>query len=471
MKIKRFMFIIAAFVLILGTVSVNAAAPNASFANEPWVLSHVDWYEDSHVGAFASIAHHPRTGRAFISYYDENNTALKMAREVAAGTGNCGPGSSWECETVQSSNSVGRYSSIDVVYAPRTLPEVSYTLIGISFYDASGQRLRYAECKLTIYQPDCSWEVYNVDDSGDTATSVGKYSSLEFDLYHVPHIAYQYVRDSTIDVSGVKYATFVGSAAGNCIDGGSWDCEFVTEKGYTQEFGAYTSLDFRQFPNWDEPVIAFYDGGDGSLEVAVREDEGNRCSNVDWSCTMVDNSGDMGRFTSVHAQKDMYDRTMIAYYDSTHKEVKLAEDVGSGGNCTNPSFACYAVDQTAKIYPTSIAPISLDVDAQGLPIVAYMNSDTESSPDYLMVARPAMAYGLDEGNCGDVHDGDLFQYWNCRAIDPSDSYSNKGAYVSVSVNKAGLAAIAYSEENVQGNEVYLNVAQQRFGVYLPVVVR
>jgi len=469
MNIKRFLGIFLAFSLILGTVSVNAAPQPTSIADELWVLAHVDWYEDAHVGAYASITHHPRTGRAYISYYDENATALKMAHEVTAGTGNCGPGNTWQCETVESGGSVGRYSSIAVTYVSLSPPILSYTKIGISFYNASSQRLKYDQCILHLADSVCAWESYNVDDSDDVTKFLGKYSSLAFDSEGVPHIAYNYTWDREPqydDISNLKYASYVGSGSGNCIPGGSWDCGVVSLSYRSLEEGAQCSLDFNLN---DVPVISFYAAESSSLMMAVGEPGDGSICNSNWTCYRVDDRADVGRFSSLHAQKYIGDNTKIAYYDSTHLKVMFAEYVGSGGNCTSPLFDCYAVDQTPALYPVNFDPISMDIDAQGYPIIAYMNSVTETSPDYIKVARPAAAYGLDHGNCGDVREGDLWQYWTCRTVDPPQSNINKGAFVSVDVGPSGLAAIAYSEQDLQGDGLYLKVAQQRYGVYLPMI--
>jgi len=471
MNIKRYLISLIAIALILGTASVNAAAPNALPANEPWVLSHVDWYEDAHLGAYNSITHHPRSGKAYISYYDDVNTALKMAHEVALGTGNCGPGNSWQCEIVQSSTSVGRYSSIAVAYVPLTPPILSYTKIGISYYDTSAQRLRYAQCVLHMGESVCEWTFNNVDDSGELNEYYGKYSSLAFDSNAIPHIAYNWVWEYDLpnpDIGGVKYASYVGEGNGHCIPDGSWECIAVALSMNYMDDGANCSLDFNFN---DVAVISFYKADISALVMAMHQAGDGSICNSNWNCHVVDNTSDVGRFSSLHAQKFIGDTSRIAYHDSLHKEVRYAEYVGSGGNCTSALFDCYTVDTTADVYTTNFDPISMDVDAQGYPIIAYMNSASDTSPDYIKVARPAAAYGLPWGNCGDVRDGEAFQYWTYRTVDPPETSINKGAFLSVDVAPSGLAAIAYAEQDLQGDGLYLKVAQQRFGIYLPLIKR
>lgn len=74
------------FVLILLTVSTKVDAASTSAANppakEPWTTQLVDWYPGSGVGTDVSIAHHPTSGMAYISYYDSINGDLWMAHEV-----------------------------------------------------------------------------------------------------------------------------------------------------------------------------------------------------------------------------------------------------------------------------------------------------------------------------------------------------------------------------------------------------
>ena len=468
MTMKRVIFVAVLVILIAGNISVDAASTASSPAGEPWTLEHVDWYEGSHVGSHVSIAHHPKTGKAYISYYDSVNTALKMAHEVSPGTGNCGPGKAWECETVQSSTSVGKYTSIDVVYVPMNPVILSYTKIGISFYDASAQRLRYAECSESIMQ-DCTWLVYNVDDSGDVNMSVGQYSSLKFDRDNVPHIAYHIeYTPGLFDYGGFKYATQVGGAAGNCIPEGDWDCEVVDTSEYPQH-GTHISLALYAGVS---PRIAFYNAKFTGLETATRVS--GDCTNSNWECEIIDDgyedgtgvNHDVGKFASL-AYSGMV--PLYAYYDATAGKWKYAAYNSTfDGNCTNSLYDCYQGDSIGMISGEGHLGLSLAVDGQGLPVIVYMKVYTDGVKK-LRVARPASAFGLEYGNCGDVPPGNLFQYWQCQTIDPGASYADEAEFAAVSVNPAGLATIAYSEYNSRDSELYLKVARQHFAVYLPFI--
>ncbi|MBN1967575.1 MAG: hypothetical protein JW910_23165, partial [Anaerolineae bacterium] len=172
-------------------------------------------------------------------------------------------------------------------------------------------------------------------------------------------------------------------------------------------------------------------------------------------------------YASLHAKQSPTDKTRIAYYDVTNGKIKYAVSA-SGGNCTSSAYDCYAVD-TVGIPPAF--DLSMTVDAQGYPIIAYMNASTDLGPTTLDIARPAAAYGLSVGNCGDVPPGMLFMAWQCSTVDRGSAYTDEAEYVAVSVGPNGLAAIAYSEYNTYDEERYLKVAQQYHMVYLPLVLR
>ena len=114
MYTKRIFFIFFVLILLAGSIKVDAASTLAANppANEPWTTEHVDWYPGSGVGTNVSIAHHPTTGIAYISYYDYLNNELWMAHEVDPGTGDCHNNDDWDCQLIDSDGDVGKYNSI-----------------------------------------------------------------------------------------------------------------------------------------------------------------------------------------------------------------------------------------------------------------------------------------------------------------------------------------------------------------------
>jgi hypothetical protein len=468
MKSWRIVLFSLIAVLLVSTISVSAAEIEEAGATQPWRTTKIDGYGHWDVGTHVSMVRHPKTGKLYISYYDSVNTALKMAHEVTPGTGNCRD-ENWECETVQSGDSVGKYSSIDVVYIEYSNPILNHTKIGISFYDATKQRLRYATCNSGLLYT-CEWQVYNVDDSSNEQVYVGQYSSLKFDSENVPHIAYHSYGIAPF-FSSANFASYVGEGTGNCIDGGSFDCETIDSSSSTLGHGSHTSLDFNLYSG--EPIVAFYNAEDDALEMAYPTlYPGSECSNTDWTCRIIDDDGNVGKYVSLHAPKSGYDTYRLAYYDVTNAEVKYAVYVGTGGNCTNPAFDCYAVD-TVGAYTDTMNPISLAIDTSqedDYPVIAYSQFATEGWT-HLKIARPASSYGELFGNCGDVPPGELFLYWQCSIVDVGGPHVHEGYYVALDVNSAGLAAIAYSELYVDYSENSLMLARQQFQMYLPLIQR
>ena len=172
------------------------------------------------VGSHVSVALHPDSGVPYISYYDADKGDLRMAVYVTSG-GNCGPNNAWECQTVDSNGDVGQYSSI-AIYTSHDPIILGRTRVGISYYDATNGALKYA---LYTWNLLTGWRwSYSVLEVGNPASLItsGRHTSLTFDADGAPHIAY---RHSSILVSSLRYATFVGSSAGNCGPGNNWQCD------------------------------------------------------------------------------------------------------------------------------------------------------------------------------------------------------------------------------------------------------
>lgn len=458
------------FVLILLTVSTKVDAASTSAANppakEPWTTELVDWYPGSGVGTDVSIAHHPTSGMAYISYYDSINGDLWMAHEVTPGTGNCHNNNDWNCHLVDSSGDVGRFSSIDVIYVYNP-PVLFYTMVGISYYDATNRQLKYARYKSNAVEP---WTIYSVDAPGFSTESRGSYTSLKFNSNHQPVIGYHALNTAGYPYGSVKLATFKGSGGSGC-NGGSptWSCETIdsiTDAGNT-DHGSFVSIDFA----YDGSLsVAFFNSSLKSLDMAQYYGFGGSCSNNEWNCLTIDDGINRGRYVSLHAPNSPTDKIQLAYYDSYYmfgSDLRYAVYVGSGGNCTSTAYDCYSVDHVGT--PAGNYGLSMDVDSQGYPIIAYMDASVELAPTQLKIARPALAYGEDWGNCGDVPPGYLFQYWTCKTLDSGSGYTDEASFVAVSVSPAGLATVAYSEYNHHDDETYLKVAQQHFMNYLPLI--
>ena len=153
----------------------------------------------------------------------------------------------------------------------------------------------------------------------------------------------------------------------------------------------------------------------------------------------------------------------IAHYDSTNGKLGYAVYVGSNGNCglsgTTLAWQCDEIESVGTT--TDPKGVSLAVDGAGYPLIAY-----QSGGSVLKVARPAAALGLLVGNCGPQN---LFYTWQCETIRFGIGVG-LGDFVSLAVNSAGLATIAYYG-NITTSDGDLNVAYQRLQVFLPLALR
>lgn len=469
MKIKRVILVL--FMMLIMTVSVSADAIVTSSlpANEPWTIEVLHSEANAIKGQYVSIAHHPHTGNAYVSYYDASTTNLVYAYEVPAGTGTCPGNSDWNCSYVDGLSNNGQYSSIDVDWVVPAAPEAPYTKIGISYYDSEQKSLKYAE--FNTNHP--GWTRYEIDDSTTGNSVRGTYSSLKFTSDHQPIIAYHYISDLPLaDWGGVKLAIFNSDGLGTGCNGENdsyWDCEYVSSMEDHTDYGSHVSLDLTAD---DTTHIAFYDSFNSELVWATYWGSGGSCNYDKWNCVTVDGAGDVGQFVSIHAPKSSTDKLRFAYFDNTTSlgKVKYAVRVPSGGNCTSSVFNCFNVDEIGD--PLGPIGISITVDSLGYPIIAYMDASPSTSATKLRVARPALAYGNTYGNCGEVPPGDAFLYWQCELLDPGyQNIVHEAAFADVSISPGGLATIAYYEYDSHNDVGKLKVAQQHYMIYLPAILK
>ena len=482
MQFRRILIILMVMIFMTGTLSAEAAAPTKSTALEPWDSEVVDMISEGYVGPFVSIDHYERNGRAYISYYDAENHYLKLAYQVDPGTGNCPGNTNWKCETVDnggpyvSQHDVGQYNSIDVLEASVNLtasiqgelelapPQFHYAKIGISYYDETDASLKFAlrTCNSPFV---CSWNITEVDDDEGAISSnvVGQFSSFNFGSEDQPIIYYN-ERNVLTNLGRVKraYLPSGNTFSGNCDS--SWNCQVIAQAA-SSAFGTHISADGGRVVFYDgSPNYEMYYARPVSVDTATCGVGLSR-----WDCQEIDSQNNVGKFSSLYY--DGVNPMQIAYYDASNGTVKYAIQTSAGsGNCTNNSFNCDAVDDIGASTTNTSVGISLTLDAQNQPIIAYQDFHEEMAPATLKLARPSTVYGNLVGNCGDPPNGYLFQYWHCRLLDSSGHQEvDEADYAAISVNPTGLATVAYYESDEYYSEGRLKVAQQHFGIYLPLI--
>lgn len=450
----------------------ESAVGTGAIAETAWFIGTVDGDTANDRGQYASVAIDPTDDTIYVSYYDASSGSLYMAQSGMV-TGNCGPDNKWYCQKV-SSDTVdwGKYSSIAV----HTGAGPTDWKVGIAHYASSGD-LIYSECAYPVSPSimeggngiaggGCIWTHSTIDTGSPVFIYKGRYASLAFGASGTPHISY-YTHFALAD-DLLKYAHYVGSG-GNCGSGaaaGQWECKTIdTGDGV----GQYTSISLY---GADYPEIAYYDSGNDRLKRAIYTGGfGSGCnpSLSDWVCSVIDTAG--GKYAS--AGRGLDGNLYIAYATTANK-LKYATYVISGGNCGpgNTSWYCEEIEGIGT--DVDFRGISLAIDDAGYPVIAYQRvSPAPESMESLKVARPAGALGwvpgVDPLNCAGQFT--LFATWYCETVDAAGYSEQNGDYASVAVSPAGLVTVAYYEQDALNTTGYLQVAYQRFQVFLPLVLR
>ena len=366
---------------------------------------------------------------------------------------------------VDSDNSVGKYTSIDVTEVPENFPHPSYTKVAISYYHQTSQSLRVA--LYASYPFPGGWTIHTVDDSALPTNARGTYTSLKFpEGSYLPLIAYH--ASSELNMTGsVRIASWLGGGNGNCGDDNSWHCETV-DSGDGLDYGSHVSMDINQ--NDGTAYIAFYEPYWGTVRLAHYYGFGGSCSSPDYECQDIDETNHVGQFLSLHAPDNPTDIMRLVYYDENVEYVKYAEYVGTGGNCfSTTAYDCYYLELADL--PATNFDLAQTVDEDGYPVIVYTVATEEMGPTQLRMARPASTYDQVFGNCGEVRDGEAGPYWMCETIDAGGAHADVAQWVDVSVSPSGLVSIAYSEYNDYDDETYLKVAQQHYETYMPLIIR
>jgi hypothetical protein len=451
------------------TMTSNAGNP---VATSPWFVSWADRSTSDNVGAYPSVAYSPIDDLPYISYYDADNGNLMLASPDPDGGNNCGVGGNWWCRIVDDgsqsggvqTDNVGAYSSI-AFWKSSTLP--GKWKLGISYYDSTNRALKYALYYKSSILALPTWSYTTIVSSNIIFHNPGTYTSMKFTSDGTPLIAYYFHSNLNLGSGSLNLATQVTSG-GDCGVGtaaGKWQCDII-DSATGNGVGQYASLDLR----YDDAIyLAYYDAVNGNLRYAWYGGIGVGCTNSEWVCSTVDSAGDVGISASISAPKSVTDVPRIAYYDKTNGKVKYAMVSGACGG----AWCIDAVD-TIGVISSGHVGISMAMDQAGYPIIAYEDSTPDLAPIKLNIARPAPAVNELIGNCGDVPEGYLFQYWKCNTIDSAgygQGYVNVASYTSVAVSPSGLAIIAYLEEDDYYLSSSLKIAYQNVRVYLPLVRR
>ena len=240
------------------------------------------------------------SGFPVVSYYDATNFDLKLAH---CNDPNCDGGDE-NIVTVDSSGNVGKYNSL--VLDSSGFPVVSY-------WDQTNGGLTLAHCN----DANCDGGDESIVTIDDRFDNIGWYTSLELDSSGFPVVSYfnEHLDDLML----------VHCNDPNC-DGG--DESIVSIDRFGGALGSYSSL---ELDSSGFPVVSYYHWINGDLKLAHCNDP--NCDGGDESIITLDNSGDVGQYTSLALDGSGF--PVISYYDVTNENLKLVHC--SDPNCAGPA--------------------------------------------------------------------------------------------------------------------------------------
>ena len=387
----------------------------------PWESIYVQRQADPvwDVGRYVSLALRPFDDSPVIAYYDYTNGDLMVAIPVGADNGNCGTDNAWSCNPVDgASSNVGSYTSMDIWGDSADLWK-----LGISYRSGTDDRIKVYI--LTCVQGTCTPTYSTLDFSLYGARSSFKFKSNGDAalVYFTTRLYYAYQTSKT----EIKFDALEPTI--------SWSDGPIFS--YFPSFNDSFSLDFNYE---DEPFISYHmwdtdEGGKYFGYAIPYQDPYHFCDpDTNWNCYKVTTFEDAGQYASIAAPKSENDPVRIAYIEETYNHLYYYES----------GWGSFMVDELGE----SIASrgISLQIDNDGYPVIAYQKIESDFSPPALWIARPYMVYDDGAfGNCGSIPPGMTDLYWRCTPLDTGNQYVSEAEYLSLVVNSKGLLAIAYSE--------------------------
>jgi hypothetical protein len=168
---------------------LEIAAGSSAGGNSNWNCETVDATDD--VGMYSSLAF-DANGDAWISYYDNTGGNLEVANFTGGG-GDCdsvgGGSDDWECTTVDSTDNVGRFTSI--AFDATGAAWVSY----LDFTNTDLNAARYVGGS----SGDCNSTAWDCMDISSSAGGNNAYTGIAFDASGTPWISHESTSSNSLN--------------------------------------------------------------------------------------------------------------------------------------------------------------------------------------------------------------------------------------------------------------------------------
>jgi len=389
-----------------------------SCADAAWSCTTVE--SSDNIGESSSIAI-DASGIPWISYnhsYSSNN-ALRVAKYVGAGGSGCAS-HAWTCTAVELSAG-GAANSTSIAFDPMGSAWISYRIAGNAYMRVA----RYAPSGGTGCS-SATWTCTTVDSDGNSQTSIA------FDAAGNAWVTYR-----GADYSSVRAARYVGSGGTGCTQSTEWKC---TTAASVAGLGTEFSLSFDLSGNaW----ISHSDVFNGDLRIA----RFSRGGEIQIGTSLAGASGDA--LNESHA--DMTSTTDTANRDdadcagggtwnngafSEAENISLSLPSGSStAQCTEVAFAIDTSNARANTtYRLLVATKDGVAPTNSLwrgptSVTAYPTLTTETTKS-TRIAKDASAV---MANCTDTA-------WGCGAVDTA----RRGDFTSMAMDAAGNPWISYT---------------------------
>lgn len=189
------------------------------------------------------------------------------------------------------------------------------------------------------------------------------------------------------------------------------------------QVGAYASAAVDPISN--TLYASYYDATNGDLRLAHEVGAGGNCGPGNrWFCTALDTQGDRGRYSSIAAWPSVAGtRLGISYYDATQAALRYAQYSPTSGQWTFTTVESATLPLHEGLYT------SLRFDSGGAPLIAFQ----EQSDSGIESLRLAAYQGAGTGNCSNPD-------WVCSTIESGEGL---GEYASLALSQSDQESIAY----------------------------